>query len=596
MRSCNRLVAGATLTMALIAGMGSKAAEGVTVKQLDDGGWLVSGVNYQMKVTKQGGTPSLKVAEKEFLSTKPFPGTYFCHEKEGVLKLGDAKLGKDGASFGAECDKASIQLVFKADGAMLAVKNNMQSPLHFYTLIDPSSAKALNEKGEAVNLPAEKIPVRKTRIFKVDAFVEVSGIDALWGPWNDNEVMDVSLKAGEARVVELKFGKGAPPAVGVKMDVKDGGKAGSDKFQGQDVVHAFSDSSSTPPQIPLCMIGDSITWAMEGDCWRSLLIKKLPRLAFVGTHTAKFGFSHAGEGGNSTGQVVGRLDAIPDCPYYSVLIGTNDNSIKDENLVAERAGQTAGNIEKIVNGLLAKKGVRKVFLGSILPCDSDNPQASPANPLRDKTNAATNEILRKKFEAGVFPKDKVVWVEYEKPIRSLDNWKTTIRLHPTPDGYVVLADILSGAIAKELDIKDAAAEPVPAAGKGVLIENLFDKAAGQTKCPVVAGWYTVSFDVKEVRGDKPSVTVQSASPTIATPFTNEHALQPADAGKRVEYEIFTNYEGYGYTRDRLKLTPKDCVVDKILIEKRRPSGKASTYGDGVYLDTQSKPSLGELVE
>ncbi len=146
-----------------------------------------------------------------------------------------------------------------------------------------------------------------------------------------------------------------------------------------------------PPQIPLCMIGDSITWAGEGDHWRRLLLERLPRLAFVGTHSACLGYSHAGEGGNSTGTVITRLADLPDCPYYSLEIGTNDNSITDPAQMEDRAAQTAQRIIDIVNGLLAKPCTRKVFLGSVLPCHTDN-------PLRDQTNSATNKVLRERFE------------------------------------------------------------------------------------------------------------------------------------------------------------------------------------------------------
>ena len=102
-----------------------------------------------------------------------------------------------------------------------------------------------------------------------------------------------------------------------------------------------------PPQIPLCMIGDSITWAQEGDCWRKDLLEHLPNLAFVGTHTAKFGYSHAAEGGNGTPSVLSRLNDIPDCPYYHLLIGTNDNNLKDESKIPEHSQGTADRIEKM---------------------------------------------------------------------------------------------------------------------------------------------------------------------------------------------------------------------------------------------------------
>ena len=58
----------------------------------------------------------------------------------------------------------------------------------------------------------------------------------------------------------------------------------------------------------------------------------------------------------------------------------------------------------------------------------------------------------------------------------------------------------------------------------------------------------------------------------------------------------TGYEGYGYTRSVLKLQVADGEIADILLEKKRPSGKASVYGTGEYLDTTTPPSPGEAIE
>lgn len=348
------------------------------------------------------------------------------------------------------------------------------------------------------------------------------------------------------------------------------------------------------PQIPLCMIGDSITWAGEGDYWRQYLLEQLPALAFVGTHTAKLGYSHAGEGGNSTHRVLLRLGDIPDCPYYSLHIGTNDNSIKDASAIETHAVATADRIIAIVQGLLKKPSVRKVFLCSILPCET-------ANPLRDKTNSATNVVLRRKMAA--FPKGKVVWVELEKPVRAIENWGPMIQLHPTREGYKVLAKLLADAIAAGLGVKDRAAVPKPRPGCGVRVENLWEGGSnGRTRAPVIAGWYSASFDVVRVDGPKAAVTIRGEIPPAKDSKTAQHPLSrsfpvaPKDAGKRVTVNFFTEYEGYKYTRSPLTMTTTGCEIAKILIEKQRPSAKASTYGQGSYVDITTPPQPGELVE
>ncbi|MCK6490963.1 MAG: GDSL-type esterase/lipase family protein, partial [Planctomycetes bacterium] len=179
-------------------------------------------------------------------------------------------------------------------------------------------------------------------------------------------------------------------------------------------------AASDPAQIRLCMIGDSITWYGEGDCWRQQLVARLPRLGFVGTHSAKHGYSHAGEGGNGTAQVLKRLPAVPASPYYHLLIGTNDNNVREEALVAPRAAETAGRIAAIVEGLLARPTTRTVFLGSLLPCTADDPK-EVFNPLRARTNAATNVILRG-WLGKRLPAKRVVWVDYESAVLASPGW------------------------------------------------------------------------------------------------------------------------------------------------------------------------------
>ena len=354
------------------------------------------------------------------------------------------------------------------------------------------------------------------------------------------------------------------------------------------VCRAQPPAPTTPPQVPLCMIGDSITWAGEGDYWRQYLLERLPRLAFVGTHTAVLGYSHAGEGGNSTGRVLARMDAIPDCPYYHLLIGTNDNSIKDPAVVETHAQGTASRIEQIVAGLLAKPSVEFVFLGSVLPCQTDN-------PLRDQTNAATNRYLRAKLAAEGFDR-RVIWVEYEGPIRATENWGPMILLHPTKDGYRLIAGILADYVTRTLAIDDAAAVPQHAEGTGVRVVNLWDERKRASAAPVIAGWYVLSFDVGEVVGPDAEARLHCADPEAKSQFDQSFPIPVDSAGKRLQFAFFTEYEGYGYTRCVLSMETNGCDVSRVLLEKRRPSGQASVYGAGEYVDTRTQPLPGELVE
>jgi lysophospholipase L1-like esterase len=333
------------------------------------------------------------------------------------------------------------------------------------------------------------------------------------------------------------------------------------------------------------MIGDSITWAGDGDYWRLYLLEHLPHLAFVGTHTAALGYSHAGEGGNGTTAVLARLADIPDCLYYHLLIGTNDGRSPDPARQDELARGCADRIVKIVQGLLQKPSVQRVFVGSILPCQTDRPE-------RDQTNSKVNALLRPQI-AALFPDGRVTWIEYEQPIRALDNWGPMILLHPTKPGYQVIAKIMADAIRATLSLPDQIAPPRVLPGAGVRLVNLWE--GDRTTRPIIAGWYTLSFDVKTVgpEGGTLTLTGEGADPKR---LHQTFKIPAAAAGRRLTWNLMTGYAGYTYTTGVLTMSLENCTLDRLLFEKKRPSGQASIYGTGCYLDTASPIQPGELVE
>ena len=542
----------------------------VVIKQ-ENKQWKVSGENYSATIDKSGYFSSIKVKDKEFLSSsKKIPGgAYLCHKK-GIKK--PRVLKQNANTLTGENQFAEMTYKFEPKKITLTIVNRKINNV-LYLLIN-NEIKKVNYSNSPKSVPTvaavpAKARCRITRWFNGDAALDIIGSDSLWGPWKGHQVWQIRFNPEQKRVIEFIPRDTTEAEKNLKVLKKK-----TEKF-------TYSVTTS-PQQIPLCMIGDSITWAGKGDYWRKNLVELLPRLAFVGTHTAVLGYSHAGEGGNSTGRVLGRIKAIPDCPYYSLLIGTNDTGVKDKSKSAARAKRTAKNIQKIVLELLKKRAVKKVFLCSILPCQTNN-------PLRDSTNSATNVILRKEFDS-VFPKNKVVWVEFEKPIRAIKNWGPKIKLHPTLEGYKIIAKIHADKIAKTLGIKDMSANAVAKTGTGVRVNNLFDEKKNSTKNPVIAGWYTLSFVVKN-SSKNASITLSGGDT-----FKKIFKVAASDKAKRLSFNFFTAYEGYGYNRSIMNLKCNGCEIDKILLEKRRPSAKASVYGKGIYIDSKSKPASGELIE
>ena len=337
-------------------------------------------------------------------------------------------------------------------------------------------------------------------------------------------------------------------------------------------------------QIPLCMIGDSITWAEYGDCWRKELIRHLPNLAFIGSHSACFGYSHAGEGGNNTAKVLARMNEIPDCPNYNLLIGTNNNNVESEDKILPQAKATADDIIKIVNQLLAKNGAEKVFLSSLMPCYTDN-------PLRDKCNHETSKILRARFNE-VFPENKVFWVEYEKPIRELPDWEKIILLHPIPEGYAEIAKITAKAISNVFGIAPGT-KPCKSEKHGVQVINLMPEGK-KSYCPVLPGWYTLSCKVNSVKGEKGLLKLRGEDSSKDTPLKIDFEIE--NGCTKFSENLFTETEGYGYRTDYLVLECVDCEVSEVLLEKMRPSKQASVYSANSNIDSISPFSNGELLE
>ncbi len=344
-------------------------------------------------------------------------------------------------------------------------------------------------------------------------------------------------------------------------------------------------------QIELCMIGDSITWWNMGDCFRAEALKVLPNLAFIGTHTGRYGYSHAGEGGDNVHALRLRINdksRVPDARYYHLLMGVNDSAGTKFDADIDRCAKIiSGRIKERLRSLVERPCTEKVFLGTIFPCVHDHfPKVSDEIKeryrLRDLTAARVNEMLRAEVPAEFG--DKVVIIEYEKPLRARDDWKKIIRLHPTPEGYKVVGPMLAEAVRKH-----AVPENKPLKKFGVEVTNLWDQKKNAMK-PILQGWFLMSFDVKEVVDGKISFTLQMVSEPQkgSKPYVKNVSIA-AKPGDRVTVE----FEGKNARIIQLEVQNLKGKMDRVLVEKMRPTKKASIYGVGTYVDSTSPMSLGE---
>lgn len=555
------LTIGVTFFLAFFASAVELSLEG------DD--WQVEAKNYKIR-SQQGYLNSLQVDGVEFLAQEKVPGGSYLAQG-GMPALTGLKKTTESTLTGSN-DLGVLTYEFSEEEIVCTYHNSSDKTAVYYFIINQAVSTVIANNAEMLELPA-KTAGSTFKWIQGDRSLEFQAESSIWGPWQEHQVFQIRIAAGESGKIKI-----VPGAV---LDTASFNRL---KGESREQVTQFDyQASEQSKQIPLCMIGDSITWAGKGDYWRKSLLKHLPNIAFIGNYTAVLGYSHAGEGGDGASSVLARIQNLPDCPYYSLLIGTNNNGVDQESEVLPQAEKTAIDIIRIVKALLLEKKAEKVFLSSLLPC-------ATKNPLRDKCNGETNRILRAGFEKN-FPTGKVVWVEYEKPIRAWEGWQEKIKLHPNLEGYEFLAEILAKAIADELPEKGSEAFEVT--GAGVQVVNLIGRNH-DTKGNLVAGWYTLSFKVGSVQGAGARVVLRGKSDGLRFPF--ERTIDVSADDKRVAHNFFTQYERYNYSRTAMQLEALGCDISDVLLEKSRPSMKASIFGEGAFIDNVSPISPGELIE
>lgn len=170
-------------------------------------------------------------------------------------------------------------------------------------------------------------------------------------------------------------------------------------------------------------VGDSLTWGGYGRYLRCLMRDNGLNYDFSGSHTDTFGYRHDGEGGNTTTQVLNRINKIAPSDYYLLLIGTNDWM---ENLTPE---ESVNNIKKI-SSLLNAKNDGVVYISTLLP-------------RLDKFNQRNQEINKLLLSSAVWC-DKCILLDIGNSFSELPNYKAylTDKVHPNLEGYKELSKII----------------------------------------------------------------------------------------------------------------------------------------------------------
>ncbi|MBW2961522.1 SGNH/GDSL hydrolase family protein [Mesonia aestuariivivens] len=200
------------------------------------------------------------------------------------------------------------------------------------------------------------------------------------------------------------------------------------------IIESIKIDKEQQGKLRICTIGDSQTWWSEASILRKQLHILNPDFFFVGSNTDIFSYPHEAEGGDSTGELLARINKVPEADYYTLLIGTNDWQ--------EDISESFNNIKRIIAHLLQKSPNAKIFYLTPLPT---------ANRERDKFNKKLKENVLTFIENN----NHISVVNIGEKMRDEKNWKskylTADGLHPNKEGVYLMAKQITSAINYQKD-------------------------------------------------------------------------------------------------------------------------------------------------
>ncbi len=193
------------------------------------------------------------------------------------------------------------------------------------------------------------------------------------------------------------------------------------------MAHAGCDlSSDRAPKYhrTIDTIGDSLTWLLEGNKLRCLLDEKGIYYDFVGFNLDKYGYRHDGHGGDTSDEVINRMNIIPKSDAYFLLIGVND--------ISQTAQYSYDNINKIAQSLYEKNSLAIIYISTLLPVTKEWPNYN-------NRNNEVNKLLREQLNCI-----NCKLIDLGAYFSSLPDWNKMMLdgLHPTLQGYNKITDYL----------------------------------------------------------------------------------------------------------------------------------------------------------
>lgn len=187
-------IAPALAAACLLVGCAAQAAD-ITITP-NAGGFNVHTASYDAMVLPDGGLAGLRSGATEFLNaTNQFQhaGYFF---QDGILAL--AAPEQQGNAIVAKSEKASVKYDFGVDTVTCTVTNLTAAQENYFVIIDQRVRVAAQDKGEFVKTPLTQSWDAVT-FYRDDAKLKAAGCTKLWGPWNDQQVFDVTLGGNESK-------------------------------------------------------------------------------------------------------------------------------------------------------------------------------------------------------------------------------------------------------------------------------------------------------------------------------------------------------------------------------------------------------------
>lgn len=188
-------------------------------------------------------------------------------------------------------------------------------------------------------------------------------------------------------------------------------------------------SDKRPPLFnrTLDTIGDSIISSNYGQNIRCLLHDYKLQYDFSGSFIDIYGFKHDGKGGQTSSDILKRIDTIPVADSYFILIGINDiyQSYSKEVIVS--------NIKNIAKNLSSRNHNCIIYISTLLPV-----HGSHLNDVME-----LNYLLNLKDFCS-----QCKIIDLGGYFYNLNNWESYLidGVHPNLEGYQLIAKYLSNEI------------------------------------------------------------------------------------------------------------------------------------------------------